>query len=105
MSYLSADKKILLANHSKGQDMEKVKPTAVLTGVTGLTGHPDRSDRSEPENCSIQKKQERSRLQKVLSQCIYLRSISWGHVLQAVRKSSTISLIYPFMCFVTKLSK
>jgi len=102
MSYLSADKKILLANHSKGQDMDKVKPTAVLTGVTGLTGQPDRS---EPENCSIQKKQERSCLQKVLSQCIYLRSILWGHVLQAVIKSSTISLIYPFMCFVTKLSK
>ena len=102
MSYLSADKKILLANHSKGQDMDKVKPTAVLTGVTGRTGQPDRS---EPENCSIQKKQERSCLQKVLSQYICFIGISWGHVLHAVRESSTISIKYPFMCFVTKLSK
>jgi len=90
MSYLSADKKILLANHSKGQDMDKVKPTAVLTGVTGLTGHPDRSDRSEPENCSSWLKEETNSVQKVLSQCIHLRGISWGHVLQAVRNSSTI---------------
>ena len=105
MSCFSADEQVYLISHPLKQDMDKVKPTAVLTGVTGLTGHPDRSDRSEPENCSIQKKQERSRLQKVLSQCIYLRSISWGHVLQAVRESSTISLKYHFMCYVIKLSK
>jgi len=46
MSCFSADKQIYLVNHSKVQDMDKWKPTAVLPGVTGLTGLPDRS---EPE--------------------------------------------------------
>jgi len=49
MSYFSAGKKIYLVNHSRVQDMDKLKTTAVLPGVTGLTGLPDRSDRSEPE--------------------------------------------------------
>ena len=38
MSYPSADKKIHQANHSRVQDMNKLRATAVLPGVTGLTG-------------------------------------------------------------------
>ena len=67
--------------------MDETETTAVLPGVTGL---PDRSDRSEPENCSSWLKEETNCVQKVPSQCIHLRGISWGHVLQAVRNSSTI---------------
>jgi len=70
--------------------MDKTDITAVLPGVTGLTGLPDRSDRSEPENYSSWLKEETNCVQKVLSQCIHLRSISWGDVLQEVRNSSTI---------------
>ena len=85
--------------------MDETETTAVLPGVTGLTGLPDQSDRSDLENCSSWLKEETNCVQKVLSQCIHLRSISWGHVLQAVRNSSTISSKYLYMCFVTKLSK
>jgi len=67
--------------------MDETEITTVLPGVTGL---PDRSDRSEPENYSSWLKEETNCVQKVLSQCIHLRGISWGHVLQAVRNSSTI---------------
>jgi hypothetical protein len=70
--------------------MDEMETTAVLPGVTGLTGLADRSHRSELENCSSWLKEETNCVQKVLSQCIHLRGISWGHVLQAVRNSSTI---------------
>ena len=76
-----------------------------LTGVTGLTGPSDRSDRSRPENCSKQKKQERSYVNKGTSQFICFIGIFWGHVLQTVRESSTILIKYLFMCFLTNLLK
>ena len=86
-SCYSADKQIYLVDHSRIQDMDETKTTAVLPGVTGLTDLPDQS---EPENYSCWLKEETNCVQKVLSQCIHLRGISWGHVLQAVRNSSII---------------
>ena len=72
--------------------MNKTRTTAVLPGVTGLTGLPDRS---VPENCKQSKEKKRKEvIYKILSQCMCLKGISWGHVLQAVKNSSTNSIEY-----------
>ena len=93
---------IYLVNYSRVQDVDKTRPTVVLPGVTGL---PDWSDQSEPEKLQKWEERRKKLSTKVSSQCMWLGGISWGHVLQTVRNSSTISLKHSFMCFVIKLSK
>jgi len=62
----------------------------------------DRSDRSRLANCKSEMMESRS--SQICHQGVNASSsISGGHVLQAVRNSSTISFHNLFMCFVTKL--
>ena len=80
----------------------RIEAFCSLTGVTGLTGPPDRSDRSRPANYKSEMMESRS--SQICHQGVNASSsISGGHVLQAVRNSSTISFHNLFMCFVTKL--
>jgi len=72
-------------NQCMGTRQGRIEVSCSLPGETSLTGPPDRSDRSMPANCSSQQSEQRSShisCQKVNASS----SISWGHVLQAVRK-------------------
>ena len=66
MSCFSADKKIHLVNHSKGQDMDKLRLAVVLTGVTGLC---------QKTASSQKKKRKRSYLQDSFSVHVFKRHL------------------------------
>ena len=63
MSCFSADKQIYLVDHSRVQDMDKTRPTAVLASVTGLTGLCQRTASSQ------EKKEKKLSTRCFLSAC------------------------------------
>ena len=65
-----------------------------LTGVTSLTDLPDRSKLANCKNEMIESKSSKIHYQGINASS----SISWGHVLQAVRNSSTGSYLIHVLC-------